>query len=155
MAITTINLSDTFRVFVQKVNTLSTNLGDMAILDSDFAFHGDSDVVDALNRLNIFIENIDSAIGVANGQDMTALTTTVKHTLIAAINELDSDVGPLSSLTTTDKSSIVSAINELDSDVGTLSSLNTTEKSSVVNAMNELDRRIIDVYDSDGTLLNP
>jgi len=156
MAITTVNLSDTFRVFVQKVNTLSTNLGDMAILDSDFAFHGDSDVVDALNRLNIFIENIDSAIGVANGQDMTALTTTVKHTLIAAINELDSDVGPLSSLTTTDKSSIVAAISEVDSDkIGSLSALNTTEQSSVVSAMNELDRRIIDVYDSDGTLLNP
>lgn len=145
MAITNINLSDTFREFVQKVNTISTNLGDIDTIYSD------SDVVRTINLLKGLVDDLDSDIGLP----LSNLTTTDKTTIINAINELDSDLGSLSSLTTTDKSNIVSAINELDSDVGTISSLNTTEKSSVVNAMNELDRRIIDVYDSDGTLLNP
>jgi len=146
MAIITVQLSDSFRLFVQKVNQLSTNVGDIE------AIYSDSDVVKTINALKVITDNLDSSMGLP----LSSLTTIDKSSIISALNELDSDMGSLLSLTTTDKSSIVNAINQLDSDIiGDLSTLTTTDKSSVVNAMNELDRRLIDVYDSDGTLLNP
>lgn len=43
----------------------------------------------------------------------TAPLTTTATNLSSAVNELDGDVGDLSSLVTTDKSSVVSAVNEL------------------------------------------
>jgi hypothetical protein len=93
--------------------------------------------------------------------DLATLTTTADSDLVGAINELqgfrsglDSDVGTRTSLTTTDKTSLVAAINEIDSDLGTISSLSTTDKASLVAAVNELQGRIIDVYNSSGTLLN-
>jgi hypothetical protein len=144
MAITTVNLSDTFRVFVQKVNTLSTNLGDIQTIFSD------SDVVKTLNALKVITDNLDSDIGLPTSN----LTTTNASNIINAINELDSDIGALANLTTLVKSSIVDAINELDSDVGNISTMTVDDKSSIVAAVNDLDRRLIDVFDSDGTLLN-
>lgn len=60
-----------------------------------------------------------------NAADLSALTTTAKTNLVAALNELNaslttltSNVGTLSSLTTTDKASLVAAINELDALIG-------------------------------------
>ena len=38
--------------------------------------------------------------------------------MVSSINEIHDDVGTLTDLTTTDKSTIVAAINELDVDVG-------------------------------------
>jgi hypothetical protein len=35
-----------------------------------------------------------------------------------------------------------------------LSRLNTNDKSSIISAINELDRRLVDVYNSSGVLLN-
>lgn len=77
-------------------------------------------------------------------------------------NIISDNVGDPAILTTTADSNMVSAINELksriDSDetslVGALSSLTTTDKSSVVDAINEIDRRLPDIYDNTGTLLN-
>lgn len=145
MAITNVNLSDTFRQFVQKVNTISTNLGDIDTIYSD------SDVINTINLLKGLVDDLETAVGLP----LSNLTTTDKTDVISSINELDGEIGVLSTLTTTSKSTLVSAINELDSDVGSISTLNTTDKSSVVNAINELDFRIINVYDSDETLLNP
>ena len=90
-------------------------------------------------------------------------------------NEIAQKQGDLSLLTDS-ASNLVSAINNLkglhtnqDSDIlalrtnvygdssGTvldLSYLNTTEKGSIIGAVNELDRRISDVYDASGVLLN-
>jgi len=79
--------------------------------------------------------------------------------LKTSISQLDSDVtadpvGALSSLTTTVKTSVVNAINSLDSDIGTRTSLNTTADQNLVVAINEVSNRAINVKDSDGTLLN-
>lgn len=87
-------------------------------------------------------------------------------------NEIAQKQGDLSLLTDS-ASNLVSAINvftsRTDSDIlalqtdvygdssGTvldLSYLNTTEKGSIIGAVNELDRRISDVYDANGVLLN-
>lgn len=144
MSITNVNLSDTFRLFVQKVNTISTNLGDIETIFSD------SDVVRSVNILKVLVDNLDSDVGLPTSN----LTTTNTSSVINAINELDNEIGTLSTLTTAVKSSLVAAINELDSDVGIISAMNTGDTSSIVGAVNELDRRVVDVFDSDGTLLN-
>ena len=87
-------------------------------------------------------------------------------------NQLATNVGDLSLLTDS-ASSIVAAINALqgvsDSDIlllranvygesdGTildLSALNTTDQTSIIGAINEIDRRLVDVYNSSGVLLN-
>lgn len=94
-----------------------------------------------LNKIETGIYDAHVEIG-----DLTSLTTTVKTSLVLAINELDAEIGDLTSLTTTEKSTLVGAINELDSyiddlfsDVGNLGSLTTTAVSDLVSAINELD----------------
>lgn len=74
--------------------------------------------------------------------DLTALTTTVKTNLVAALNELDANDGDLASLSTTAKGNLVAAINEVVSNLGTLPSLATTAKTNLVSALNELVGRI-------------
>lgn len=143
MAITTVNLSDTFRVFVQKANEISTNLGDIDTIWSD------SDVVRTVNLLKIITDNLDSSVGVANGAALT-LTTTAKDNLINAINELDADVGPPSSLGTNVTSNLVNAINELETAIRGSESqlvsaaLNTTS-NDLLAAVNEHETDIGDM----------
>ena len=48
MAIINVALSDTFDTWRTKTNTLGTNIGDMALLDSNFAA---TDLVSALNEI--------------------------------------------------------------------------------------------------------
>lgn len=52
------------------------------------------------------------------------------------VREVNLIVGTLASLATTVKTSIVNAINELVSSIGSLASLTTTDKTSTVNAIN-------------------
>ena len=59
------------------------------------------------------------------------LTTTAK-TILGGVNELDGEIGTLSSLTTGNKSTIVASINELDSDLGALTSLSSEVRDSNV-----------------------
>ena len=128
-----------------------------------------------LTDINQAFLAIDTAIHTAYGSasqantnigDLTNLTTTAKNNLVSSINEIDSDLGGVSStvashtiaigdnttaigtlanLTTTSKSNLVSAVNEVDlvssnnaTSIGTLSSLTTTEKSNLVGAINEV-----------------
>jgi phosphoglycerate-specific signal transduction histidine kinase len=86
-------------------------------------------------------------------------------------NQISTNVGDLSLLTDS-AASIIASINTLqagfDSDIIALrtdvygdsggildlSALNTTDKTSIISAINELDRRLVDVYNSSGVLLN-
>jgi hypothetical protein len=86
-------------------------------------------------------------------------------------NQIATNLGDLSLLTDS-AASLVSSINGLqagfDSDILALrtnvygdsggildlSALNTTDKTSIISAINELDRRLVDVYNSSGVLLN-
>lgn len=111
--------------------------------------------------------NIDgTAIGVSAPSTLNATTTTLDATTIDGPLDLNDSAnisgnvvtgGTLVTGTalTTAASDHAAAINELDSDVGVIASMTTTNKSSVIAAINELNSRIIDVYDSAGTLLNP
>ena len=76
-----------------------------------------------------------------------SLTTTAK-TAVTAINELDSEVGDLSTLHTEHKTTIVGSINEVHDDLGTLSNLTTTVKTNAVAAINEIKAQI-NVNDAD------
>ena len=74
------------------------------------------------------------------------LTTTDKSNLVAAINEVATEVlgkiGDLADLNTTDKSNLVAALNEvlatLTSTTGDPADLDTTDKSNLVAAINEV-----------------
>ena len=86
-------------------------------------------------------------------------------------NQIATNIGDLSLLTDS-AASLVGSINGLqagfDSDIIALrtdvygdsggildlSALNTTDKTSIISAINELDRRLVDVYNSSGVLLN-
>ena len=69
-----------------------------------------------------------------------SLTTTNK-TVVTAINELDGEIGDLSTLHTEAKDKIVNAINEVHDDLGTINNLTTTVKTDAVAAINELKGR--------------
>lgn len=85
-----------------------------------------SDNNGVLETKKVTTEQIGDAI--ASDQTHSLLDTSDK-TLIGGINEVNSNVGSLSSLTTSDKSSLVGAVNELDSDK--LDKSTYTEKTSV------------------------
>ncbi len=65
------------------------------------------------------------------------------NSLVSAVNEVQDDVGNITSLTTTDKSDIVSSINELDAELGTITAgaMGTTA-STVSGAVSELEVEI-------------
>lgn len=135
---TQVIITDTFSQQVDKINTISLDLGATGRLLTN----QDSDTISALNEH-------DSAIrGTNTGLVASVLTTTNKN-LLDAINELDSDIGanPASTLTTTAKT-ITGSLVELDSDVGVISTLSTTNKSNLVSAINELFTSVN--VDSDG-----
>jgi hypothetical protein len=56
--------------------------------------------------------------------------------------DIKAKVGPLASLATTIKTSIVAAINEIVGKIGNLSLLGTTDKTSAVNAINEVNTKV-------------
>ena len=102
----------------------------------------------ALNALSRDIQVLDSdmvgqlgtdSTGTTTGRSRNLLTTTAK-TIVGGVNELDGEIGTISSLTTGNKSTIVASINELDSDLGALTSLSSEVRDSnvaaTINALN-------------------
>ena len=135
---TQVIITDTFSQQVDKINTISLDLG----ATNRLLTNQDSDTISAINEH-------DSAIRGTNTGLVANVLTTTKKNLVDAINELDSDIGanPASTLTTTAKT-ITGSLNELDSDVGVIASLSTTDKSSIVASINELFTSVN--VDSDG-----
>ena len=126
MAITHVALSDTIATWRTRHNEQATLQGDLAHLINDSAVSR-SNLVIAINEINMHADDNDS------------------------------DIGTRSSLTTTTKLNLVAAINEIDSGQGVLSTLNTDSAGSrytLVLAINEVKRQGINVYNAAGTLLN-
>ena len=71
------------------------------------------------------ITKINSIASFIKGSKTSTLTTTAK-TVVESINELDKDLGDVSTLTTTAKDNVVSAVNEHDTEIGDLTKLTTT-----------------------------
>ena len=86
----------------------------------------------------IWLVNLEQTLE-TTGRSRNLLTTTAK-TIVGSVNELDAEIGTLSSLTTGNKSTVVASINELDSDVGALTSLSSEVRdsniASTINALN-------------------
>ena len=133
MAKVTVFTTDTISQWVTKSNLVSDEIGDRANLTTNV----DSDIVGAINSL-------DSDIGTLSSLATSAKTVVgainENHT---QLDNVDSDVGTLSSLTTTDKSTVVAAVNELDAELGTISAgaMGTTA-STVSGAIAELETEI-------------
>tara|TARA_B110000483_G_C18198342_1_gene544063 strand:+ start:442 stop:2214 length:1773 start_codon:yes stop_codon:yes gene_type:complete len=129
MARTHVNVTDHILDMKNKVNEISYDVGDIALISTSGQ---DSDVVQAINSL-------DSDIGgIAN------LTTIDKSSIKAAINELDAEIG--ADTLTTSASTVKGAINEhevqinnTDSDIGTRTNLTTDADQNLVVAINEVD----------------
>ena len=126
MEITHVALSDTIATWRTRHNEQATLQGDLANLINDSA-GSKANLVIAINEINMHADDNDS------------------------------DIGTRSSLTTTTKLNLVAAINEIDSGQGVLSTLNTDSAGSrytLVLAINEVKRQGINVYNAAGTLLN-
>ena len=112
-----------------------------------------SDQGTAITGLRTSVNGNTGSINTINELLGNGTPTTTDHTIIGAINEINANVGSLSSLstsintinellgngtpTTTDHT-IIGAINEINANVGSLSSLSTTDKTSIVAAINEV-----------------
>jgi hypothetical protein len=78
-----VNLSDPVSTLVSKTNTISTNVGDPALLTG-----GDSDVVAAINRIDAIVVDLDDSIEVAilARGGFSALNTTTSGTAVGRID---------------------------------------------------------------------
>ena len=76
-----------------------------------------SDQGTAITGLRTSVNGNTGSINTINELLGNGTPTTTDHTIIGAINEINANVGSLSSLSTTDKTSIVAAINEVTSSI--------------------------------------
>lgn len=109
---------------------LDTELGPIATISGEIPANDKDNVVEAVNYIT------DTII-----KSLTQLTTVDKTSIVNAVNELDQDVGDLTTLSANivDHTSLVAALNETkDVIVGVLSNLSTVSKSSIVAAINEI-----------------
>lgn len=83
----------------------------------------------------------------ANIGTLTDLTTTAKSNTVAAINEVNTQVGTNTGAIST----LNTQVGANTGNIGTMSNLNTTDKTSLVNAINEVNNKK-DVYDTTETL---
>lgn len=127
-----------------------------------------TDINQAFLAIDTNLYSASSSATLANTSigTLSDLTTTAKTDLVSAINEVDSDLGTLSTtvanhttaigdnttaigtlanLTTTAKTDLVSAVNEVDlvasnnaTSIGNIANLETVDKTNVVSAVNEI-----------------
>lgn len=130
-----------------------------------------SDKPTYLTDYNQDMSRIDAGIHAAKSEadtnassigTLSSLTTEAKTSLVAAINEVESEtntntgniatntsniatnsthIGTVANLTTTAKTDLVVAANEINAKVGNLTDLETTAKTSAVAAINEINER--------------
>jgi hypothetical protein len=151
------------------IRELRTELGDHSSLSTDAT----SNVVAAVNEVD---GNLDSVIASTIGtEDITSIASG-NNTVKGALVQIHTEIGSLSSLdayfsgfdTThitalnalaADVEQLQDSAGAIDGRVGPLSALSaffdsSGATSSIVSALNHTGRRVIDVYDASGTLLN-
>lgn len=124
-----VNITDSFKIFKDKVNQISTNLGDPALLGTDNQLV----LVDAINEIETIIRG-----GVSN-----YTLDTISDTIIAAINEHETELYVSgSSFTGLSGVSFTAAIEELRVELGDHTLLATDVTTDAVSAINELESAI-------------
>jgi len=134
-------LTDTFKVFRDNVNTISNNVGDPTSLTTT----QDSDLVTALNELDSDLH------GSGGGSVRTGLTpvsyaesSIVDSGLVGAVNDIDALIGDSGSVLPTTAQTLVYAIKEIDEDIhgvggGSAVTDLDTEAGTIVGAINEIE----------------
>lgn len=134
---------DDFTAWYSFISRGPATFKDTAEFQSTSEFQDDV-LIDADLNITGSITNdaLDERIGAIEDDvgDVANMTTTATD-LAGAIDELDADLGDLTSLNTTETGSLVGAINELDSDVTTLTErtgelgTNDTEQQAAIDAL--------------------
>ncbi|MGB3944529.1 MAG: hypothetical protein WBK88_07045 [Methanothrix sp.] len=132
------NMTTTATDLAAAVDELDGEMGDLATLTTTET----GSIVGAVNEVDGLVEGIDTRVGDLESDvgDVANMTTTATD-LAGAIDELDAEIGDLTSLNTTETGSLVGAINELDSDVTTLTertgelATNDTEQQAAIDAL--------------------
>lgn len=111
-----------------------------------------TNLTDAVNEVDSHINGLTTIVGVSEGNPFTnpyihqtiktRLNKTNNIKIVEAINDIQTQIGDLTSLTTSEKLSLIGAINELKSNIGVINNLTTDVKTSLVGAINELDTHI-------------
>ena len=84
----------------------------------DLKYLADAADITTINNSITNLENqVDGNIG-----DLTSLTTEAQDTVVAAINELGTEIGTVENLSTT-ATSLTTAVNELDTELGTITAV--------------------------------
>lgn len=129
-----LTLSETIALFRARLQNLSDNVGDLALLQTDADSAGLGGLVGAINELDSDLH------GPSGGSAKIDLSTTAK-TIVDAINEHDAELGTITSLAMgTSASTVSAAIAELHDSLG--DALLTTSSSQVKEAINEHDTEL-------------
>ena len=151
------NHSDRITTLVDKLNTVSEDVGNL----SDLNTLGDSDLVGVVNELHDSIDghttrlatidtrldSLDTVIGVD-----VALTTDAQ-TVIGGINEHQTEIGNMI-LTGLSATTVSGALRELRTELGDVTSLTTTAQTSTVAAINEINAELYNSPDGSGANFN-
>ncbi len=153
-------LTDTFKIFRDNVNTISNNVGDPVVLTTT----QDSDLVFAVNELDSDLHGTGGGSVASSLTTLSYSSTAVSGGLVGAFNAVDGFIGADSSSLTTDSKTLVGSLNELHSDVITIEdSIGggglTTIAQTLVGAINEHDAELGATVELDSdyfvTLTNP
>ena len=129
MAQPIVDITDSFKIFKDKVNEISTNLGDPALLNTD----NKSVLVTAVSELETAIR----------GANLDYTLHTSSQAVISAINEIHAELYDSgATFTGLAGSHFTAAIEELRVELGNHTTLATDVKTDAVNAINELETAI-------------
>ena len=123
---------------VKLINKNEAGIGDLSKLNSD----DKSSLVNAMNELTARLENGDliaDYVGL-----LRDLNTSNKTNIVAAINEVNNNVGPLSLLEVDDVTNVVAALNYLNEVVGQLGNIGDGDFDNIIDAINSKVARIGD-----------
>lgn len=103
-------ITDSFKEFKDKVNTVSYNVGDPALLTTE----GDSDVVQALNELDSDLHGAGGGNVKADLNYVAYQETVASGTVVGSLNAISSFIGDSANTLTVEASTLVGAINEIE-----------------------------------------
>lgn len=112
MSLINVDLSDTIASWKNKTNQLAANVGDLALLSDSAA-----NIVASINAVQLSLQDLQTQLD-SDVARIDTNVTILRSNHDSDIAELSLDVYGatlnLSALTTTDKTSIIAAVNELD-----------------------------------------
>lgn len=133
-------LTDTFKIFRDNVNTISNNVGDPINLTTT----QDSDLVTAVNELDSDLHGSGGGSVASSLNAVSYASSAINSGLVGAFNAVDAFIGGDSSVLPTTATTLVYAIKEIDEDIHGVGGGNAvtdldTEAGNLVDAINEIE----------------